>query len=288
MFALVKLLRPHQWLKNAFVFAGIVFSHQWQNTVLLQEVFITAIAFCLLSSTMYIFNDIVDRNTDRTHPLKRNRPLAAGDVHLMTAIFLAILLGVSAFTLSFFVTTQVTWILLAYVFLNIAYSCWLKQCMILDVFVISAGFLLRILAGTDGVGIAPSGWLLLCSLMLTLFLGFNKRRSERQAYINANITLPKILEHYGSAFLDKLITITATTTILGYTFYCLQQDNLLHQGTHHFIYTVPLVMYGIFRYLYLTDSKPYGGLDMAQDLLHDLPLLSTIFVWFMVIIVLGL
>ena len=175
---IIKLLRPEQWIKNCFVFAGIFFSENLRQGPLFLRVTITAIAFSLISSCVYILNDIVDFQSDKMHPRKRFRPLPSGKVNSSLATLLAIILAVCGFTLGYIVSTKVVLILLAYVLINILYSYCLKHVVIVDIFCISAGFMLRILAGTIGVGIIPSNWILLCGMMVTLFLGFAKRRAE--------------------------------------------------------------------------------------------------------------
>lgn len=289
MKALLRLLRPHQWVKNLFVFVGVLFAHQWNNSALLLQAALAFVAFCLLASAIYILNDILDRHEDRKHPVKKHRPIAAATVTINTAVILGCVLAVSSLLCGFSLNIRVGWILIAYILLNISYSVFLKRMIILDVFAISAGFLLRILAGTIGIGIAPSGWLLLCSLMLTLFLGFSKRRAERFLLGSQQLTLPPVLEKYSPQFLDKALTITATGSMISYTLYTLSQDNKLYHYSHHFIYTVPLVIYGIFRYLYLVDNTQHTqrGLDVAYDIWQDKELLIIVSVWALSIIFIG-
>jgi 4-hydroxybenzoate polyprenyltransferase len=272
------LLRPQQWLKNLFVLAGVIFAHAWQDVVLVQQALITMFAFCLLSSAVYVFNDIVDRAADRAHPIKQYRPIAAGVISIKHAFIYAAVLGIVSLLISLSVNKLVLAILLAYLALNIAYSLFFKQQVILDVFVIAVGFLLRILAGTVGIDIMASGWLLFCSFGLTLFLGFCKRHAEIQFHSS----------HYSENLLNKFIIITATSSIMGYALYTLQQDELLFAGTHYFIYTIPFVVFGIFRYLYLLENQKNSGVDVARDLMRDKPLLITIMVWLLIIVVLGL
>lgn len=286
--ALIQLLRPHQWLKNSFVFVGIIFSHRWQDLFLLKQVSMTALAFCFVASAVYIINDLCDCESDRKHPIKKFRPVAAKKISLTFALILCVICVIVGLILGAIVDALVVQILLGYMMLSIAYSIYFKQWVILDVFIIATGFILRILAGTLGVGIPPSGWLLLCSLMLTLFLGFNKRRAEHQLLAHSVIDMPKVIAAYTPTFVDKLITITATTTILSYTFYCLQQDALLYPNEHRFIYTVPLVMYGLFRYLYLLEKNLHTGLDIAADLFRDYHLIGIILVWLIAIVSLGI
>src|SRR6266487_6494819 len=175
---LIRLLRPHQWIKNGFLFMGVVFGHGWNDARLVAETLVLFAAFCLVSSAVYILNDIADRDADRLHPHKRERPLARGEIGVGAPIALCVALALGGLALAATVSLPALLIATAYVVLNIGYSAGLKHVAILDVFMIAGGFMLRILAGTAGVGITPSKWLLLCGLMLTLFLGFGKRRAE--------------------------------------------------------------------------------------------------------------
>ena len=176
--AFIRLMRPHQWIKNGFVFLGLVFGHGWEDGTLVAEVLALFAAFCFVSSAVYVMNDIADRDADRLHSTKRSRPLARGEVGMGNAVALCIALALGGLGLAAAVSPSALLIAAAYVGLNFAYSAGLKHVAILDVFMIAGGFMLRILAGTVGIGIAPSKWLLLCGLMLTLFLGFCKRRAE--------------------------------------------------------------------------------------------------------------
>lgn len=275
---LLRLMRPHQWLKNGFVFTGLLFGHAWHNFLLTQEVIAAALAFSLASSTVYVINDIADRERDRHHPKKRNRPLASGAVSVQMASVLAATLALSAFALSQWASPAVLVIIAAYTAMNLAYSFALKHVVILDVFIIAAGFMLRILAGTVGVGIPPSQWLLLCGLMITLFLGFAKRRAELIALSGTEEQHRKVLEHYTPSLLDKMIGITASAVIMSYSLYTMSPDTVRIQGTSNLIYTVPFVVYGMFRYIYLLHSR-HGGGDPSRDLLRDPHLLLAIGGW---------
>jgi 4-hydroxybenzoate polyprenyltransferase len=183
MLALFKLMRPHQWLKNGFVFVGLLFGHAWSDPVKLGQALAAFAAFCLLASAVYVMNDLIDREQDRLHPKKKSRPLAAGTVSVASALALAAVCLLGGGLIAWAWAGSAPWIFLAYVALNVAYSFGLKHVVILDVFIIASGFMLRLLAGTLGLGIAPSQWLLLCGLMLTLFLGFAKRRAELNALL---------------------------------------------------------------------------------------------------------
>ncbi len=281
----LKLLRPHQWVKSGFVFVGLLFGHAWHDALLVQNVFLAAAAFALAASAVYVLNDLADRERDREHPEKCHRPLAAGTVSVAQALLLAGGCMVSALVLAQAVSVSVLAIVVVYALLNAAYSMGLKHVVLLDVFIISAGFMLRILAGTLGVGIAPSHWLLLCGLMLTLFLGFAKRRAELNAMEGRGGAHRKVLDDYDPALLDKLIGISATGAIVGYSLYTVSAETLAMHGTTNLIYSVPFVVYGIFRYLFLLHRRGGGG-DPAAALLRDAHLIAAFAGWLATVLLL--
>ena len=278
LFDLLRLMRSQQWVKNSFVFIGLLFGHAWHDPHLVAQVVIAFFAFCLVSSSIYTFNDIVDVEQDKLHPRKCKRPLASGAVSMLAAIKLAALLGVLGLALAYAASPAVLIILSGYVLMNIAYSRKLKHVVILDVFIIATGFMLRILAGTLGVGIPPSQWLLLCGLMVTLFLGFTKRRAEIITLNEEKSSHRKVLEQYSPVLLDKMIGITASGVIMSYSLYTMNSDTIRIHGTVNLIYTVPFVMYGVFRYIYLLHHQNKGG-DTAQDFMRDLHLLIAVGAW---------
>lgn len=278
-------MRPHQWVKNAFVFIGLLFGHAWHDPNLVVQVVIAFVAFCLLSSAIYTINDIIDLDQDRNHPKKCKRPLAAGLISISAAFTLATLLGLLGLVLAYIASPTVLSILLGYALMNIAYSLWLKHVVILDVFIIATGFMLRILAGTLGVGIPPSQWLLLCGLMVTLFLGFTKRRAEIIALTDDKTAHRKVLEHYSPVLLDKMIGITAAGLIMSYSLYTMNPDTIRIHGTANLIYTVPFVMYGVFRYIYLLHHQSRGG-DPSHDLVRDPHLFAVVGAWLIATILL--
>ena len=278
MFELLRLMRPYQWVKNGFVFTGLLFGHAWHDPHLVTQVVIAFAAFCLVSSSIYTFNDIVDLEQDRLHPKKSQRPLASGQVSVSAAVMLAALLAVLGLVLAYAASPLVLIILLVYALMNIAYSLRLKHVVILDVFIIATGFMLRILAGTMGVGIPPSQWLLLCGLMVTLFLGFTKRRAEIIALTDDKANHRKVLEHYSPVLLDKMIGITAAGLIMSYSLYTMNPDTIRIHGTANLIYTVPFVMYGVFRYIYLLHHQSRGG-DPSHDLVRDPHLIVVVGAW---------
>ena len=277
----LKLIRPHQYLKNGFVLLGPLFAHKWDSGTL-SLTLLAFFAFCSMASAVYILNDILDIEADRGHPVKRNRPLPSGTISLRLA---KILLGTLIFSSVMFSTLTSWWVLLfviSYLAINILYSWRLKHIVILDVFIISAGFMLRILAGTVGLGIAPSAWLLLCGLMVTLFLGFAKRRAEllmleSSDYENSNLTR-RVLDDYSPQMLEQFISVTAACTIIAYGLYTVSPQTVAIHGSDNLIYTLPFVVYGIFRYLYLLHRRAKGN-DTAKDLAQDPHLLTTVMAW---------
>lgn len=276
--SLVRLMRPKQWVKNLFVFTGLLFSHAWGDMGVVIKVLAAAAGFSLIASSIYIINDMADREADRRHPVKRHRPLASGAVGVRIALLLAALLAIGGALLGGFASTTVVWLLGIYAAINLGYSAGLKQVVILDVFIIAAGFMLRILAGTLGVGIPPSQWLLLTGLMITLFLGFAKRRAEWQAAGEEGASQRKVLEHYGPELLDHMITVAAAGVVMSYSLYTMSADTVARHGTANLVYTVPFVLYGIFRYIYLLHHKRRGE-DPAGELLLDPHMAVTFVGW---------
>jgi 4-hydroxybenzoate polyprenyltransferase len=277
-----RLLRPRQWIKNGFVLVGILFANAWRNPPLLGRVLLATAAFSLVASGVYIFNDLFDLEEDRSHASKRNRPLAAGLVSAGNAVILMIVLWILAFALALLVSRTVLGILLLYIALNVAYTLRLKDIVLLDVFIIASGFMLRILAGTVGVSIRPSQWLLLCGLMLALFLGFTKRRAELYATAaNGEGAQRKVLSHYQSLLLDKMIVITATCVILTYSLYTMSPVTVQAHRTESLIYTVPFVIYGIFRYIYSLHTRATGS-DPSQEILRDPHIIFSVAGWLVI------
>ncbi|WP_018870473.1 UbiA prenyltransferase family protein [Thioalkalivibrio sp. ALgr3] len=292
-----KLLRPHQYIKNGFVFLGPVFAHAWEGETLLAAT-LAFLAFCAMASAVYVLNDILDVEADRRHPTKCRRPLASGAIGIPAARVILSVLVVLALALGLLVSAWVTGLLAGYLVLNIAYSLALKHVVILDVFSIAGGFMLRILAGTLGLGIEPSQWLLLCGLMLTLFLGFAKRRSELAETAVTAGPAPadpapesrddtrgdtrgdtrRVLDDYSTALLDQFIAISAACTVIAYGLYTVSPEVIALHGTDDLIYTLPFVIYGIFRYLFLLHFRGRGG-DTSRDLFTDAHLLVTVVAW---------
>jgi 4-hydroxybenzoate polyprenyltransferase len=276
--ALFRLMRPQQWIKNAFVFTGLLFAHQWSNWPMLAAVTGIAFAFCLMSSAVYVLNDLLDIENDRRHPTKCKRPLASGEVSPRAGILLGSLLAVTSLLIAGLIKPLSVLVLLSYGLMNVAYSIRLKHVVILDVFCIATGFMLRIIAGTTGVGIPPSQWLLLCGLMVTLFLGFAKRRAEILALAGDGSDHRKVLANYHPVVLDEMMGVCATGVILSYSLYTMSADTIAMHHTDQLIYTVPFVIYGLFRYLYLLHSEKQGG-DPSRDLVRDKHIMAAVLFW---------
>lgn len=273
------ILRPHQWIKNGFVLIGFLFAHEWGNTDVLRSVLALLAAFCAVASAVYIYNDIHDVEADRQHPRKRSRPIASGALPLPMAWSLCIGLAALGGLLALFASVVGAALVAAYVGMNIAYTHWLKYIVILDIFIISTGFMLRILAGTLGVGIEPSHWLLLCGFMITLFLGFAKRRAELTTAHSATGTSSRaVLAHYRADVLDQFLAVTAACSVLSYSLYTVSPETAATHGTKALIFTVPFIVYGMFRYMLILHDEGRGQ-DTAGDLLTDGHLLVSVFGW---------
>jgi len=285
---LIRLMRPYQWVKNGFVLVGIVFGHGFNDPRLLMQAGTLFAAFCLASSGVYVLNDVMDRDADRSHPKKRNRPVARGAVSSGAALAFALALSAGGLALAYRVSAVALALAAGYVVLNLAYSAGLKHVAILDVFIIAAGFMLRILAGTLGLDIAPSHWLLLCGLMVTVFLGFAKRRAELFTLGDAHggksepAAHRRVLEDYTPQLLDQMIGISAAGTMVAYALYTVDEQTIATQGTDRLIYTVPFVLYGLFRYLHLLYRRR-GGADPSAELLGDPHLLAATAGWLVLV-----
>jgi len=278
LYHLIRLMRPLQWTKNIFVFTGLIFSKSWDDPSLDLSVFLAALSFSLVSSAIYIINDIADCESDRRHPKKCKRPIAAGQVTINVALPFALGVGTAGLTLGYYISHAVFLIVLSYAIMNTLYSLYLKKIVLLDVFCIAAGFMLRILAGTVGVGIPPSNWLLLCGLMITLFLGFTKRRAELLALKQKEEGARSVLKQYSGIFLDELIAICASGTIITYSLYTMSPRTIAIHNTEKLIYTAPFVVYALFRYIYILHHANKAE-DPAVDLFKDWHIVSAVLLW---------
>lgn len=268
MRAYVRLLRPQHWVKNAFVLAGLLFGHAFGEPALVAAALGATAAFCLASSAVYAFNDCFDAERDRSHPDKRDRPVASGAISPRVALSLAAALAAAGLALAAWTGPRVAAAVAAYAALNVAYTLGLKRVPVVDVFAIAGGFMLRLLAGTAGIGIPPSHWLLACGFLLTLFLGFGKRRAEIAQLTEDAAQHRPVLEAYSTGFLDKAILVCAAGMIVTYALYTLSGDTVALHGTDKLVLTLPWVLLGTFRYLFRLNFRNGGG-DPANELLQD-------------------
>jgi decaprenyl-phosphate phosphoribosyltransferase len=273
----LKLIRTEQYIKNLFVFAPLFFGSQFLDLNLLSSVFYAFVCFCIASSSIYIINDICDLNEDKLHPIKSNRPLASGKIKMRNAIYLMILFLVSTLTISYFLSFSLFLILVCYIFINVLYSKWLKHIAILDINIISIGFVLRILAGTAVSAIIPSVWIILLTYLLALFLGIAKRRTDVILAQNGK-EVRKNIEGYNLTFIDTILGILASIIIVCYIFYCIAPENKNHYNSNLLYLSIIFVINGVFRYLKLAlvDQSTYSP---TKIVLKDKFIQITIFCW---------
>ncbi|MFA6169222.1 MAG: decaprenyl-phosphate phosphoribosyltransferase [Candidatus Margulisiibacteriota bacterium] len=283
MIPLFLSLRPNQWTKNFFVFAGLIFSLEFFQITALFKAFDAFLIFCAISSAMYLINDLKDLAADQKHPIKKNRPIASGQVPILLAFYFAALLLLVSIPLSFYFSTPFGWVVIAYVLLMLCYSFFLKNMVILDVFSIAAGFVLRAIAGVVVINVVLSPWLVICTILLALFIALGKRRHELMT-IDLATEHRKILEEYSPRLLDQLISAVAGSTVIAYALYTLWPETIAKFGTTSLVYSVPFVLYGIFRYLYLIYKKEEGG-QPEKTLLSDWPLLIDILLWIVALMI---
>lgn len=281
--AILKEMRIRQWLKNTFIFIPLVFDRQ----LFIPESFIRTLigffVFCFLSSTVYIINDIFDAEADRVHPKKRLRPIASGILPVKVALVVAVFYLLTSLIIGFILSRSFFLILLIYFLINLIYSYKLKHVPILDVMIIAAGFVLRVAAGVTIIQVDRfSPWLYVVTSVLALFLALGKRRGELATILETNHQQRRVLEGYTLPFLDQLITIISATTIISYSFYTFSAPNL--PGNHAMMLTIPFALFGIFRYLYLIQTKNEGG-SPEELVFSDRPLQAT-FIFFIVAIIL--
>ncbi len=277
---LLELIRPKQWIKNLFLFAPILFAGQMLNLGLLSKNLIAFVAFCGVSSCVYIINDIVDIESDRVHRKKRYRPLASGEITIRTAIIFLVILLILTILLSLTLNLYFGITAFIYFVINILYSFKVKHIVILDVFFVSLGFMLRVAAGAAAISVPVSSWMILTTIFVSLFLAVSKRRAELSQIEQENIEKQrKVLDHYAIEFTEQMNTIAATGTIICYALYTVSSKAISTFQTDKLIYTTPFVIYGIFRYLYLIHKKNLGE-SPTQIVTKDVPIIINTIIWF--------
>jgi 4-hydroxybenzoate polyprenyltransferase len=276
--AILRLLRIKQWTKNIFVFAALVFSKQLLNP---ESVFLSLrafFAFCFTASFIYVMNDVADRERDRLHPKKRFRPIASGEISLRSAFIIGVILLALIALFVYDLDWHFTLCLIVYLVMNLAYSFYLKDVVLIDVFVIAIGFMLRVISGALVLNVARSSWLILTTMFLSLFLGIAKRRGELVALSAPNASgatgfhTRKVLEHYSVEFAEQMTTICAAGFVFSYALYTVSERTVKMFGTEDLIFTTPFVLYGVFRYLYLLHKKLLGE-NPTDVVLSDIPML---------------
>ena len=280
--ALVVSVRPRQWVKNFFVFAGVIFSHKLLTDDAGRAVAAFGI-FCALSGAVYLFNDVADVERDRAHPTKRLRPIASGTLPIPVAVAAGTVLGVGALGAGVALGRPFLLTAIGYLGLLVLYSVWLKHIVIVDVLTVASGFVLRAVAGAVAIDVEISGWLLICTILLALFLALGKRRHE---YLTLDAEAARhrpVLGEYSAALLDQMIAVVTASTVTAYGLYTMSQETVGKFGTRLLPVTLPFVLYGIFRYLYLLYRRQLGG-NPTELFLGDRALLLNAFLWIVAVV----
>jgi 4-hydroxybenzoate polyprenyltransferase len=275
-------LRPEQWTKNLIVFAALIFGQRLFDPAAVGRSLAAFLVFCALSGVVYLINDVSDREADRLHPLKRKRPIAAGELSTTLALSAALAIGAGAIAAAFWLRPAFGWIAVIYVALFAAYSRVLKHVVILDVLTIAIGFVLRAAAGAAVIAVPMSHWLLVCTILGALFLGLSKRRHEMTLLADSATGHRRILEEYNPYLLDQMIGVVTASTLVAYIIYCTSPETTEKFGTSQLVLTTPFAIYGIFRYLYLVHQKGAGS--PSEVLLTDRPLVASIVLWALAVI----
>jgi 4-hydroxybenzoate polyprenyltransferase len=256
---LVECMRPRQWTKNLLVFAGLIFSESFFDLVKIHQSIEAFLVFCLISSSVYILNDLADIAKDKEHPLKRLRPLPSGRLKITSAILGLVMLAAVALSWAFALDTYFGFLTLSYFGLIACYSFFLKSIVILDAMVIAVGFVMRAIAGPVVIRVELSNWLLICTFFMALFLALCKRRHELVLLGNNGSKHRQILDEYSTTLLDQMLAIVTGATIVTYALYTMAPETVASFGTRYLLLTIPIVLFGIFRYLYLVYQKNMGG-----------------------------
>jgi 4-hydroxybenzoate polyprenyltransferase len=280
---LLKLARPTQWIKNGVVLAALVFAGSVRDTSKLEISFAAAAIFCLLSSAIYTFNDLIDRRKDQAHPLKKDRPLASGRVSPVAAIIMIVAFLATGLGTALAINRAFLTIAICFVSLNLLYTLLLKNLVIVDAMALALSFVLRAYAGAAAIEVPASKWMLINTLLLALFLGFGKRRHELVLLEDDARNHRKSLSKYSPYLLDQLIGVTTGSVVVMYMLYTFSSEVSQKLGTENLYLTIPFVVYGIFRYLYLIHRKAEGG-SPTRVLFADRPILATVTLWLITVI----
>jgi 4-hydroxybenzoate polyprenyltransferase len=271
-------VRPAQWTKNLLIFAGLLFGHQLFSVGSVFAAVAAFAIFCALSGAVYLINDVLDRESDRQHPLKARRPIASGALSVSTALAAAAFLGIGGLAAAFALNMRFGIVSAVYLSLLALYSGPLKHIVIIDVLTIAIGFVLRAVAGAEAVNVEISYWLLVCTILLALFMALAKRRHELTLLADGATSHRPILGEYTPYLLDQMIAVVTASTLIAYVFYTISPETQQKFGTQWLGLTIPFPLYGIFRYLYLVHQRQAGG-SPADLLLTDRPLLACVALW---------
>ena len=282
--SVIGMMRPKHWVKNTFVFAPLLFSQSVLSVNLATGAAMVFISFSLMASAIYFFNDIFDIENDRQHPDKSGRPLPSGRVSIPVAVLVSIILLGMSITLSFATNIEVTRILIIYAGINVLYSVWLKHVVIIDVFCVASGFVLRILAGAIAIGVSASPWILICTLLLALFMALGKRRHELVLLEENSTSHRPVLGEYTPYLVDQLIAVITPLTVISYVLYTLDEDTIERFGSDYFFVTGGFVMLGIFRYLYIIHRRDLAG-SPVELLFKDVPFQFTVIAWMVSVVI---
>src|SRR6266542_1167164 len=277
-YSLVRSLRPEQWTKNLIIFGGLLFGQKLLDPTSVLKATGAFAVFGALSGVVYLLNDVADRDADRRHPLKRHRPIASGAVSTKAALATAAAIGVVALTGAFLLRIELGFFAAAYLALLVFYSGPLKHVVIIDVLTIAIGFVLRAAAGAVVIDVPISNWLLFVTILGALFLALSKRRHELVLLADGATSHRPILQEYSPYLLDQMISVVTASTLVAYAFYTINPETVEKFHTNHLGLTLPFLLYGIFRYLYLVHQKEGGG-SPAETLLNDRPLLTCVALW---------
>lgn len=276
--AVLRSIRLEQWLKNGFVLAPLVFSGLVFDQLAWHRGLVAALAFCFAASATYLINDARDREKDRAHPVKKSRPIAAGEVSVPLALISALVLVGAASWLSIGLGSVFSLVLAGYLLITLFYSFLLKRLVFVDVLVVAAGFVIRVLGGAAAIEVPASSWLLLCAYLLALYLALGKRRAELVLLGESGGTHRAVLSHYSLPLVDQAISVVLGATVLAYALYTVAPGTVAKVGSEGLMATVPIVLFGLFRYLYLLHRHEMGG-SPTRALLTDWPLLVCVIAW---------
>ncbi|MEW6006584.1 MAG: decaprenyl-phosphate phosphoribosyltransferase, partial [bacterium] len=273
--SLIISMRPKQWIKNLFVFAALVFGERLNDPASLLKVSLGFVLFCLIAGSGYLINDIIDQKKDALHPLKSKRPIVSSVLKKRECIIFAFLFIIASISSSFFINYNFSLCLVSYLLLSLLYSFFLKNIVIIDILSLSSGFVIRVIAGAFATGVSISLWLLICTMLIALFLILSKRRHEL-VLLESDASLHReILSEYSPSFIDEMISAITGAAIIAYSLYAFQVRDKFGE---YFPLTIPFVLYGIFRYLYLVHQKGRGG-SPEIDITQDKPLMINLFLW---------